>query len=87
MLCKGNIIKYQNEGREFLTSELPFKFSILTWFQEGSRLRDTFWHSSAVRPEKPHHRIEIRSRNLGSGASSVATELSDLGQAISFPGS
>ena len=46
-----------------------------------------FWHSSAVRPEKPHHRIEIRSRNLGSGASSVATELSDLWQAISSPGS
>ena len=46
-----------------------------------------FWHSSAVRPEKQCHRIEIRSRNLGSGASSVATELSDLGQAISSPGS
>lgn len=40
---------------------------------------------SAVRPEKQRHRIEIRSRNLSSGASSVASELSDLGQVVSSP--
>lgn len=66
----------------FLTSEPSFKICLLTWFQRVQVEECCSSRVSTVVAEKQCPWIEITSRNLGSGAGSVATRLCDLEQVL-----